>query len=115
MNYSYYIAVRVLEEKKLVIQGESLSLSALKKVLEFADEYAQHVPIYVHIHTSYSAVLNTVTFYPAEDFRIKPVKRNAALIILDDGTDEVNEEDDDDETTDTDPLEYHNKLFHGED
>lgn len=88
---------------KVVIEGESLSLNALHRVLDLCNEYSANMPITIAIHSTDSDPKNIIRYLPVNDFRFSEDYKHAALIDFDyDEDEDEDEEDEDDEEEDDD-------------
>lgn len=82
---------------KVVIEGESLSLNALHRVLDLCNEYCAYMPITIAIHSTDSDPKNIIRYLPVRDFRFSEDYKHAALIDFDYAEDEDEDEDEEDD------------------
>jgi hypothetical protein len=105
------ITAKLMKYNQDIVFGNSLSLVALKRVLDFIEEYADNTLVTVHINSTMSKPLNTVRILTPEDFYDGTGKmRRAALIVLDreefDGEEEEEEEEEDTDSEDVEDDDF---------
>ena len=102
---SYCVAVSV--GKRRVLEGEALSLAALKKSLDLVDRYAKYTTVIVCISTTISKPRNTIRFNPIEDIKLSDYDQHVSLIpfeVEEDGDGDDDGDDDGDSIDDEDPF-----------
>lgn len=97
-DHSYMITAKLINDNQYIVQGIALSLEALKRVLDFIDEYAENMLVSVEINSALSKPLNTVNILTPDDYFNGTGKmRRAALIVLErEGYDDYDDYDDED-------------------